>query len=192
MKPIIFYYDFVSPYSYFAFHQRHEISQRTGRDLELRPVSVGMVMEQVGNVPTSLTCAAKRAYQKQDLTRWAIKLGLGIKMHPAFGTFSTAPLIKAAIGAGEDIGAFSQAAFEAIWTEQAPVTDNDAMQRFFAKRNVNFGDYWVQRDDMSEALKNRVAEAVSDGVFGVPFFNTEKGNFFGNDRLDFLIEALTK
>ena len=190
-RTINFYYDFVSPYSYFAFKQRQEIRERTERDLDLRPVSVGMVMEQVGNVPTSLTCATKRAYQKQDLTRWAVKLGLDIKIHPAFGTFSTAPLIKAAISAGKDVEAFSEAAFQAIWTEQAPVTDDDAMQNYFANKNESFADYWAQRDDISGALDKRVDEAVSDGVFGVPFFNTESGNFFGNDRLEFLIEALT-
>ena len=187
---IAFYYDFVSPYSYFAFDQREEIASRTGRKLDLKPVSVGMVMDKVGNVPTSLTCKAKRAYQRQDVMRWVRKLGVPLSIHPKFGTFSTAPLIKAALRSGEDVEAFSEAAFAAIWAEQASIDDEDAMRDFFAERGEGFGDYWSARDEMEDALMARVDEAVADGVFGVPFFHTEKGDFFGNDRLDFLVEAL--
>lgn len=102
---------------------------RTGQSLELLPVSVGTVMEQVGNVPTSLTCKAKREYQGQDVRRWVTKLNLPFMIHPKFGSFSTIPLIKAALKAGDDVEAFSQAAFAAIWVEQAPVDDQAAMRK---------------------------------------------------------------
>ncbi|OBX17701.1 hypothetical protein A9995_15045 [Erythrobacter sp. QSSC1-22B] len=190
-EPIKLYYDFVSPYSYFAFGQRADIEQRTGRRVELLPVAVGMVMEKVGNVPTSLTCKAKRTYSGQDVARWVARLGVPFAVHPAFGTFSTAPLLQAALVAGDDVEAFSKAAFAAVWAEQAPIGDDEKMRDFFAAKNERFVRYWTTRDDAKNALDKRVDKAVSDGVFGVPFFHTDNGNFFGNDRLDFLVEAMT-
>ena len=189
-NPIAFYYDFVSPYSYFAFSQRAEIEQRTGRRLKLKPVSVGMVMDKVGNVPTSITCKTKQAYLGQDVARWVAKLGVPFVSHPQFGRFSTAPLIKAALVAGSDVEAFSEAAFAAVWAERAPISDEAAMRDFFAAKSPRFADYWDGRDTMTDALDARVKEAVGDGVFGVPYFHTDKGDFFGNDRLEFLVEAL--
>lgn len=190
-KAIQFFYDFVSPYSYFAFSQREEISNRTGRQIELRPVSVGMVMDRVGNVPTSITCKAKRAYQGQDVARWAGKLKVPLALHPRFGTFSTAPLIQSALASGKDLEAFSQAAFEAVWVDQAPVEDDEAMAAYFAQKGPRLADHWRSRDSQSDALVQRVDEAANAGVFGVPYFHTDIGDFFGNDRLEFLFEAMT-
>lgn len=188
--PIEFYYDFISPYSYFAFAQRDEIRARTGRELRLRPVSVGMIMKAVGNVPTSVTCKAKRRYLDQDLTRWVRKLGIPFAPHPKFGAFSTAPLIQAALAAGDDVEAFSAAAFTAVWVEQAPVDDAVAMREWFASQNACFANYWDARDRMDADLVERVAEAVNVGAFGEPYFHTDRGDFFGNDRIDVLIETL--
>ncbi|OYY90797.1 MAG: hypothetical protein B7Y45_06320 [Sphingomonas sp. 28-66-16] len=188
--PIDFYYDFVSPYSYFAFAQRDEVRSRTGRTLDLKPVYVGAIMKEVGNAPTSITCKAKRAYLGQDVGRWAVKLGVTVLSHPKFGFFSTEPLIKAALRAGGDVEAFSVAAFAAVWVEQAPLDDLEAMSGWFARKDSRLATYWDERETMAAALDERIAEAVSKGAFGVPYFSSEKGAFFGNDRIDFLVEAL--
>lgn len=189
-KPIYVYYDFVSPYSYFAFSQRDKIRERTGRELRLRPVTVGKIMEIVGNVPTSITCKTKRAYQGQDVMRWVAKLQIPFAIHPQFGTFSTAPLVQAALRAGDDVEEFSAAAFEAVWADQAPVTDHSAMHMYFTEKEERFATYWAENDLMEGPLKENNEAAVDDSVFGVPYFHTEVGDFFGNDRLEFLYEAL--
>lgn len=190
MSAIDFYFDFVSPYSYFAFSQREEIRRRTGQQLSFKPVYVGEIMKQVGNVPTSVTCPAKRAYLAHDIARWARRLGVPVNPHPRFGTFSTEPLVKAALRAGDDVEAFADAAFASVWVAQAPFGDDHAMALWLSNRGKHFDIYWNERDAMDDAHAVRVSEAVGHGAFGVPFFHTDKGNFFGNDRIDFLIEAL--
>lgn len=189
-EPIHFYYDFISPYSYFAFAQRDAIRARTGRELHLKPVYVGNIMKQVGNVPTSITCKAKRTYLGQDVARWSQKLRVPVQSHAKFGNFSTAPLIKAALRAGDDVEAFSDVAFAAVWVEQGPLDDENAMTNWFAAKDERFATYWAERETMADALDERVHEAVGYGAFGVPHFHTDKGDFFGNDRIEFLIEAL--
>jgi len=61
------FYDFRSPYSYLAFTQLREMDI----DIALRPMMILKVMEAVGNVPTTITCAAKGRYARADLARWA-------------------------------------------------------------------------------------------------------------------------
>ena len=60
---------------------------------------------------------------------------------------------------------------------------------WFAQKDERFARYWEAREEMTGALEILVSEAVTDGAFGVPYFHTDKGDFFGNDRIDFLVEA---
>lgn len=188
--PIVLHYDFVSPYSHFAFAQRETIRNRSGLDLAFRPVDVLKVMDLVGNVPTSVICPPKRAYLGQDLARWSRKLGVPVVMHPLLGRFPAAELIKAALQAGDDIEAFSAAAFAAVWVDAAPLDDAQATADWFAAKDPRFATYWHNRDQSAEAYDAANAAAAAAGVFGVPFFSTPKGEFFGNDRVEALIEEL--
>ena len=61
------FFDFRSPYSYLAFTQLRQMDV----DIALRPMQVLKVMDAVGNVPTTITCAAKGRYARTDLGRWA-------------------------------------------------------------------------------------------------------------------------
>jgi 2-hydroxychromene-2-carboxylate isomerase len=189
-QAITFYYDFISPYSYFAFSQKKVIAAETGRELVLKPVSVGKIMEATGNVPTSVTCQAKRAYAAQDLARWAHRLSVPVALHPEFGRFSTASLLQAALRSGADIEAFSEAAFHAVWVDQVPMKDPSNMRDWLQTQNPKFAEFWDDREAMADALSLNNQEAVDHGAFGVPYFYTDKGSFFGNDRIDFLIEAV--
>lgn len=189
-QAITFYYDFVSPYSYFAFCQRKTIAAQTGRALVLKPVVVGKIMEATGNVPTSVTCQAKRNYAAQDMVRWARKLDVPVNLHPDFGRFSSSPLLQAALRSGDDIEAFSELAFRAIWVDQVPMKDPAFIRDWLNLHSLSFAEFWDDRDSMGDALSQNNQEAVDHGAFGVPYFHTDKGSFFGNDRIDFLIEAV--
>ncbi len=49
-------------------------------------------------------------------------------------------------------------------------------------------DLWARKDGAREMLAKNSATAISDGVFGVPSFVIDESLYFGNDRLEFLIE----
>ncbi|MBK6707556.1 MAG: DsbA family protein [Sphingomonadales bacterium] len=58
-----FFYDFRSPYSYLAFTQLQQMDVA----IQLKPMQIPAVMERVGNVPTTITCAAKGRYARTEL-----------------------------------------------------------------------------------------------------------------------------
>lgn len=192
MNTIDLYFDFVSPYSYLAFSQRDVIAEATGARVMLRPVSVAAIMQATKNAPTSLTCPPKRAYALGDVMRWAKRYGVRIVPHPRFGRFSTEPLLLGAVAAIDaGVGdAFCDAAFKAIWQEGANVEDDDAMADYFGERVPDGMAIWQGRAVSVDGLAANATSAVDAGAFGVPTFVTPAGIFFGNDRIDFLIEAL--
>src|SRR5690606_34151483 len=71
-RSIEFFYSFGSPYSYLAFTQLREMDVR----IAYRPMRILEVMEKVGNVPTTITCAAKGRYARMDLARWCQRYGI--------------------------------------------------------------------------------------------------------------------
>ena len=71
-QQIELFYDFRSPYSYLAFTQLRQMDVV----ITMRPMKILKVMEKVGNVPTTITCAAKGRYARVDVGRWAQRYGV--------------------------------------------------------------------------------------------------------------------
>lgn len=59
-RQVEFFYDFRSPYSYLAFTQLQQMDVM----IALKPMQILKVMNRVGNVPTTITCAAKGRYAR--------------------------------------------------------------------------------------------------------------------------------
>ncbi len=54
------FYDFRSPYSYLALTQLQQMDVT----IALKSMQILAVMKRVGNVPTTITCAAKGRYER--------------------------------------------------------------------------------------------------------------------------------
>lgn len=193
-NPITFYYDFISPYSYLAYTQLPSLIDRTSASFEFKPIHVLTVMDRVGNAPTTATCKAKGVYARADLARWAMHYKTMINPHPKFGSFSTEPLLLGAVAAESkgQLEAYTKAAFEAIWLNQADVENDEAIVEWLSASGVGAAaDIWGQRENFRPRLAENHDAAIADGVFGVPSFKTESALYFGNDRLHFLEAELT-
>lgn len=194
-KDASFYYDFVSPYSYLAFTQLGALRARTGASITFKPINILTVMDQVGNVPTTATCKSKALYARTDLMRWAMQYKTRLKPHPKFGTFSTEPLLLAALSAEEQgiLEAFSKAAFEAVWVNQSDLGSDDAIISWLGAAGIGEPEaIWSNRDQYRLKLFANQEAAIRDGVFGVPSFVSQGELYFGNDRLHFLEAGLVE
>ena len=192
-KSVKFYFDFISPYSYMAWSQLSDVTQRTNVLFETIPISVGALMREVGNRPTSIECAAKAAYSMQDLTRWAKRLRIPITPNPRMLTMDTRPMLMGAISA-QHLGVMSEyiaAVFEGMWRNASPFDKPEVLLKAIEKvpqaRKLVADAY---DGSLRETLKANTAQAVADGAFGVPSFVYEGKLFFGNDRMMFLEEAI--
>lgn len=189
MAGAAFLFDFRSPYSYLALTQIGDI------DLTLHPFDVIDVMNRVGNTPTTITCKAKGAYASADLGRWAQRYGVPFNRNPAMREIDGRRLLRAvlAIPDGPDRRKAVTAIFSAMWAEPAPLSTPADIVALFTAAGVAGSDAIADQmdsDDLEAKLDAANAAAAERGVFGSPTFFVGDEMFFGNDRLDFLRDAL--
>ena len=186
-----FFYDFRSPYSYLAFLQLREMDV----DIALRPIPVLTLMEQVGNVPTTLTCAAKGRYARADLGRWAQRLG--ITLNPSNMRDNDGDACARAVLAAEtpaEAEAVTLALYRACWSEGKTLGTQAEILAAIAADGIEAAPIASRIDapGVVAQLDANTDEAVARGVFGSPTIFVGEAMFFGNDRLDFVREELAR
>ena len=190
-QKIKLFYDFRSPYSYLAYTQLREMDV----DIVLRPMQVLKVMEKVGNVPTTITCAAKGRYARIDLARWAKRYGITINPSNMRDNDGDA-CSRAALAAPtpEDAAAITLALYRACWSEGKTLATTDDILGVIAAAGVDPAPVAARIDapDVVAQLGANTDEAAERGVFGSPTIVVGEAMFFGNDRLDFLREELAR
>ena len=198
MKTVEFYYDLVSPYSYLAHREVARICDEHGAELLLRPMLLGAVHNAVG-LQAPIETEAKARYQARDIRRWAEHYGLPMDFPEPF-PFRTLKTMRAAMFLKEwrALEAFTREAFALYWEEGgAPKgleeADEDGPVSEAARRAGADPDEVLagaSAPEAKEALKRATGEAVGRGVFAAPMFFVGDEMFWGNDRLDFVEEAL--
>ena len=190
-QPVEVFYDFRSPYSYLAF------IRLLGMDvaLTLKPMQILKVMERVGNVPTTITCAAKGRYARDDLGRWAQRYGIGL--NPSDMRANDGDACSRAVLAAEtpDVAlAVTMALYQACWSEGTTLATTADILAVLAGKGIDTTRIAARIDapETVTALAANTDEAVARGVFGTPTIFVGNMMFFGNDRLDFVAEELAR
>lgn len=192
-EPVLFYFDYVSPYAYLANTQLQKL------DLEVvyRPIAILEVMEMVHNQP-SPKCPAKLQYAMTDTARWASRYAVPLEMNLEWwnavsdGSLSLRVFTSGALAA-EELGyfdAYHKPIFDAIWGCPRDVVTPGGRERLLADAGLPSREIWTRAADpeISAELDRRSREAADAGVFGVPTFAVGQELFFGNDRLEFVTE----
>jgi 2-hydroxychromene-2-carboxylate isomerase len=192
MQVVDFYFDFRSPYSYLANSQLRAM----GVAPRYKPMDVLAVMQQVGNTPTTVVCAAKGRYARADLQRWASRYGIPLERPKDPKAIDARRLLRAVLKAvGSDQGSgVVDAIFAARWARGAPLATLDDLGQALATAGIDPGPIVsdVDEDGLDQQLSAATRAAGELGVFGAPTFIVGGEMFFGNDRLDFLREYLEK
>ena len=187
MAAVQFYLDYRSPYSYLAQSQLDDVA------LDIRPFDVLDVMKRVNNVPTTITCAVKGRYAGADLGRWVKRYEIPFARNPQMREIDGRRLLRATLAVDQSERRKAAAAlFNAMWGIPAPLSTLDQVADVLAKAGLDAASIKDRIDapELENALDQACAEAAERGVFGSPTFFVGKEMFFGNDRLDFLREAL--
>jgi len=192
MKQLEFFFDYVSPFSYLANSQVQAIAARTGAEILYRPFLLGGVMQATGNQPPA-TLPARGRYMPKDIGRWVRRYGIPFTFNPSF-PMRTLEAMRAALAAQQAgvFPAYHAALFKAAWAEPANLADPAVLRDVVRKAGLDAEALLAAAasEPVKEKLKANTAEAVERGAFGAPTFFVAGEIFFGNDRLDFVEEAL--
>lgn len=191
-KTVEFIFDVGSPTAYLAWTQLAAICERTGAQLQLTPVLLGGIFKATGNNPPGAV-PAKGMYMMRDLARYAQRYQVPLTMNPHFPVNTLMPMrvATAAIGTPEQ-EAVVQALYDAMWKAPCKLSEPEELARVLTEAGLD-ADHWLARaadETVKDTLKANTESAVKRGVFGAPTLFVGNEMFFGQDRLDFVEEAL--
>ena len=194
MKTIEFYFDFGSPTTYLAHTQLPRIAAEGGATLSYRPMLLGGVFKATGNA-SPVTVPAKGRWMGQDIARWARRYGVPFVFNPHF-PINTLTLMRGAVGVQRRqpqlLARYLDAVFRALWVEPRDLGQAAEVEAVLAPLGITAEDFMalVSDPEIKAALIANTEEAVARGVFGAPTCFVGETMFFGQDRLDFVREAL--
>ncbi|HBX54375.1 2-hydroxychromene-2-carboxylate isomerase [Pseudomonas sp. UBA2684] len=193
-KTVEFFFDFGSPTSYLAWTQLPQIAAAAGAEIVWRPMLLGGVFKATGN-QSPVSIPAKGRYMLQDLARFATRYGVPLAFNPHF-PINTLTLMRGAAGylGTPQFASYVQAMFEALWVQQKNLGKAEVVAEVLVAAGLDVAEFerLVSDEAVKERLKETTEEAIKRGVFGAPSFFVDNQLHFGQDRLDFVAEALQK
>jgi len=187
---ITFWYEFASTYSYPAAMRIERLAAEAGVAVAWRPLLIGPLFhEQQGLTDSPFNSfPVKGAYMWRDMERVCDLEGLPLVRPSQFPRNGMLAARVAIVGLEDGwTPTFSQAVYQANFVDDQDISDPAVLAPLIAA--VGAGPEHVlaaaTSDPVKARLKDHVAEARRQGVFGAPSFVTADGElFWGNDRLE--------
>ena len=193
---IDFYFDFISPYSYLAHTQLPDIAASHGRNIAYHVVDLKTIKLEGGNTgPTTRDMPLKYRYSGTDMQRWATRYGV-IITRPT-GHAKGPDLLNKGVFLAEDRGVtrnYVTAAWNRVWRDGGDMSDPSLMGDVAEEMGWDRDEYFafIGSPDAEARYRASTQAATGQGVFGVPTMQVGDEMWWGNDRLDFMEEYLTR
>jgi 2-hydroxychromene-2-carboxylate isomerase len=190
MATLEFFYDFVSPYSYLASTRVEAVAARAGATIHWRPFLLGGVFKATEN-HAPIENPAKGKHMVVDLGRWARRLGVPLRFPEPF-PYSSILALRAAFAAeaAGKLVPYTHAVYRAAWADGRNVADPVVLAAVASEAGLDGAAVVAAAPGYKEALMKQTQSAIDRGAFGAPALFVGAQLFVGNDRLDFVEEAL--
>ncbi|SDE48850.1 2-hydroxychromene-2-carboxylate isomerase [Variovorax sp. CF079] len=194
--PIQFYFDFISPFGYFASLRIDELARRYGREVEWTSMLVGVSVLKVMGLPPIVELPLKGPYVINDAKRYA-------RQHQvAFERPSTSPTSRPveagrafAWAKGIDPAAAKRLAgfiFSSYFVRCLDISEDSVLSACVRKAGLSWPAFEAARAEgtPAELLRRNVDDSIQRGVFGSPYFIVDGEPFFGLEKLPVVEEWL--
>jgi len=188
MKTLTFYFDYLSPFSYFALLQKDLIPAK----IVFKPIALGPVlnhwqMKGPGEIDP------KREFLLRQCMRYASENKV-VFSPPKSLPFNSLYALRLSLEcvAGENQERVIETLFKAGWQNSIEMSDPDILIQELNKAGLNGNDLYEKSfsKEAKTELKANINEAIAHGVFGVPSFIHEGELFWGNDSIKDLIQSI--
>jgi 2-hydroxychromene-2-carboxylate isomerase len=193
-RKVEFYFDYNSPYSYFASLRIEPICGQADAELEWHPMVLGGVFQAMHHTP-SFTNPVRAKYMWEDLQNLADAYGLPYKQRTNFLFKAVLPLrATIQVPQGKERGQAVHALFRGAFAEDRDVGDPQVVEALLTGAGLD-GKALVagaEQQHVKDQLKESTDKAIARGVFGAPtVFLDGKKMFWGHDRLHVLEHFLS-
>jgi 2-hydroxychromene-2-carboxylate isomerase len=193
-KSFEFWFDLGSPAAYLAWKRLPRFLAQTGSTVVYKPMLLGGVFKAQGNA-SPVTIPAKGKWLFGDLARFARRDGVPLAYPPGF-PLNTLALMRIAIGLllrnPSRFAAYVDALYDALFAQALDLRDEQVLAATLSAAGFDPAELLALGSDpeIKQALIKNTEEAVARGVFGAPTFFVGDEMFWGQDRMEFVAEAL--
>lgn len=186
-EPIVFWFDFSSPYSYIASELIDDLAAKHGRGVKWRPMMLGAAFKASG-LPFLVTVPLKGEYSKRDFDRSARFLGVPYKFPPKFPVTTLAAARGYYWLHGQDCKKareFAHAVFRAYWVDGRDIGELPVVREIVGQLDIDGEAFTaaIATPEIKDRLKQETDAAIAKGMFGAPYFMVDGEPFWGADRL---------
>jgi 2-hydroxychromene-2-carboxylate isomerase len=186
--PIDFYFDFSSPYGYFAATRISALAKKYGRTVSWRPMLLGAVFKITGSGPLP-TLPLKGPYSKRDMLRTARYLDIPFSFPDPFPISTQAPARAVCWleqQAPQQIESAVLALYRAYFVDGKDISSPEVTAEVLAPLGFDPAKVVAALGDpaIKDRLKQQTTAAIDRGVFGSPYIVVDDEPFWGHDRLD--------
>lgn len=190
MLAIDFYFDFSSPYGYFASTQIDALARDLGRDVAWHPILLGPMFKITGTTPLT-EIPLKGAYSRHDMLRTAQIYNIPFNEPSPFpiNTVTAARTMLHAQDTQPDRAIpFAQRALHAYYVENIDISQPEQIVRIAGESGLDIEALRqaLSSDQLKLRLRTENDAAIARGVFGSPFIILDDEPFWGFDRLDMI------
>ena len=192
-KPIYFYFDFVSPYSFIAHKLIKRVEQKSSIKIEYRPVLVGG-LHNLNGIKAPAFIPSKARFMIRDCKMVAENNKIKFRFNSYF-PIKSLNLMRGVFVSAEDNfkSYYIDKVFDAVWQDGLNMNDQNIIDKILKNLGINPTTFSLRTSSQSikEQLKRKTNEAYELGIFGAPTFLVNNKIFWGQDRLEYaLAESL--
>ncbi|HIA01972.1 MAG TPA: 2-hydroxychromene-2-carboxylate isomerase [Myxococcales bacterium] len=194
MAHLEYHFDIVCPYAYLGSTQIEALCERTEATLSWHPVLLGGILKSIGSDPmfTLKLPAAKIRHNLLDMLRWADVWEVPFSMHQQHPV-RTVMTQRAIIAAGAHPKLIHRL-YRAYWVENLDLNNAGLLAEIITDAGFD-GPAVVEQTNnpqIKQALRKATDEVTARGAFGVPAMFVDETLIWGQDRLSFVEQLLTK
>lgn len=195
MKEIDYYFWINSDWAYLGADRLESLAVRHGVRIHYKPVDLVQVYSRTGGITLNQRSVQRKAYREVELKRWIRRLGIPLNITPRYMCPNADLASRFTIATdmlGLDVSALYKAILHAQWCQDLDISEARVMHAVADSLGLP-GQRIMERaltDEASRAYQQYTDEAVARGVFGSPAYVFKGELFWGQDRLEFLEEAV--
>jgi 2-hydroxychromene-2-carboxylate isomerase len=197
-SPLHFYFDFISPYGYFASLRIEEIAARHGRAVEWHSMLLGVSVLKVMGLKALMETPLKSDYVRLDVLRYARKHGLEFGRDVDAPIFNPLPAGRAFHWVKRHHPALAvplaHALFDAAWREGRDLATAADVAAVHLPVGLDADELRaaIEGPEAAALLRSAVEASLKQGIFGSPMIVVDGEPFWGVERLPDVDEWLAR
>ena len=194
IKPFDFFFDFASPYSYLAHKQIRNIEQQNKIEINYKPILLDGLLK-LAEIKAAAFIPSKAKFMIKDCKLIAEKFNIKFKFNSYFPIRSLG-LMRGVFVAEEDNfkSYYIDNIYDSIWQDGLNMNDESIIQKVLKNLNINPKTFFLRSSSSSikDLLRKKTTEAYEKGIFGAPTFVSNNKIFWGQDRIEFVLNEANK